>query len=237
MADGSQRRRHVASVVTGDIVSTTGKKGDKIMKNVRTTPFFVALSFLFSLLLLLPAMAFSHCDGLDGPVIVAAKKALESGEVNPVLIWVQKKDEQTIRDAFSKTLAVRKLDSKARELADMYFYETLVRIHRAGEGAPYTGLKPAGRDLGPAVPAGDKALEDGKLQPLAKLLMKTVEEGLHGQFEKAVSKKKFKADDVEDGREYIEAYVRYIHYVERLYEAAKTQAPGHFQEAAEKHGH
>ena len=207
------------------------------MKNVNAGLVFVGLSALFSFFLFLPAVAFAHCDGLDGPVVVAAKKALESGKVNPVLIWVQKKDEQTIRDAFGKTLAVRRLDPKARELADLYFFETLVRVHRAGEGAPYTGLKPAGRDLGPAVPAGDKALTDGKLEPLAKLLMKTVEEGLHGQFEKAMTKKKFIADDVEAGREYIEAYVQYIHYVERLYEAAKTQAPGHFPEAAEKHGH
>ncbi|MCL5807793.1 MAG: DUF6448 family protein [Deltaproteobacteria bacterium] len=207
------------------------------MKSVKAAIVFVGLSALFSFLLFLPAVTFAHCDGLDGPVVMAAKKALESGKVNPVLIWVQKKDEQTIRDAFGKTMAVRKLDPKARELADLCFFETLVRVHRAGEGAPYTGLKPAGRDLGPAIPAGDKALTDGKLEPLAKLLMKTVEEGLHGQFEKAMTKKKFKADDVEAGREYIEAYVQYIHYVERLYEAASTQAPGHFPEAAEKHGH
>jgi hypothetical protein len=149
------------------------------MKYVKTVPFFIGLSALFSLFLCLPAVTFAHCDGLDEPVVAAAKKALENGNVNPVLIWVQKKDEQTIKDAFRKTLAVRKLDPKAMELADMYFFETLVRVHWAGEGAPYTGLKPAGRDLGPAVPAGDKALVDGKLEPLAKLLLKTLETGLH----------------------------------------------------------
>ncbi len=164
-------------------------------------------------------------------------KALESGNVNLVLIWVQKKDEQAIREAFQKTLDVRKLDSKARALADMYFFETSVRVHRAREGAPYTGLKPAGRDLGPAVPAGDKALADGKLQPLAKLLIGTLEKGLHEQFEQAMAKKKFKADDVAAGREYVEAYVKYIHYVERLYEAAKRTAHGHFPEAGAEHDH
>lgn len=207
------------------------------MKTVKMSYLFIGLSALFSLFLSLPAVTFAHCDGLDGPVVVAAKKALESGNANPVLIWVQKKDEETTKEAFQKTLAVRKLDPKAKELADMYFFETLVRVHRAGEGAPYTGLKPAGRDLGPAVPAGDKALADGKLEPLAKLLMKTFETGLHEQFKKALSKKEFKADDVEAGREYIEAYVPYIHYVERLYEAAKVSAPGHFPEAAAGHAH
>ncbi len=207
------------------------------MKEAKVVRLFMAYISVLALLFCLPAVIYAHCDGLDGPVVTAAKNALESGNVNPVLIWVQKKDEQTIKDAFNSTLAVRKLDPKAKDLADSYFFETLVRVHRTGEGAPYTGLKPSGRDLGPAVPAGDKALEDGKLEPLAKLLMQTIEKGLHEQFEQAMSRKKFKADDVEAGREYIEAYVKYIHYVERLDEAAKISAHGHYPEAAVEHAH
>ncbi len=208
------------------------------MKQITKTTVFLFVTAFCTLLLFLPALTLAHCDGLDGPVVSAAKTALESGNANPVLIWVQQKDEQTIRDAFNRTLAVRKLDPQARELADWYFFETLVRVHRAGEGAPYTGLKPAGRDLGPAVPAGDKALEDGRLQPLAKLLLKTVETGLHEQFAPAMSRKKFSPDDVDAGRKYVESYVKYIHYVERLYEAAKVSAHGHFPEAATtEHAH
>src|ERR1051326_7561606 len=124
-------------------------------------PVFVVV-VLFMIGLFQPNQAIAHCDGLDGPVVKAAQKALESGNVNPVLIWVLKKDEGEIKKAFQKTLAVRKLNPQAKELADMYFFETLVRIHRAGEGEPYTGLKPAGRDLEPAIPAADKAIESGK---------------------------------------------------------------------------
>ncbi len=206
------------------------------MTTIRTIPIVIA-AVLGALTILHPPAALAHCDGLDGPVVIAAQKALESGNVNPVMIWVQKKDEDAIKDAFQRTLAVRNLDPKAKDLVDRYFYETLVRMHRAGEGAPYTGLKPAGRDLGPALPAGDRALEDGRLQPLAKLLMQAVEKGLHEQFERVMSRKKFKADDVEAGREYVEAYVKYIHYVERLYESATVAAHGHFPEAAAEHDH
>jgi hypothetical protein len=94
---------------------------------------------------MMPTKVFGHCDGMDGPVVQAAQRALAKGDVNLVLIWVQANDEAEIRKVFAKTLAVRKLNPEARELADLYFFETLVRIHRAGEGALYTGLKPAGR--------------------------------------------------------------------------------------------
>jgi len=175
--------------------------------------------------------AFAHCDGLDGPVVKAAQNALEMGNVNLVLIWVQKKDESEIKKTFQKALAVRRLNPQAKELADRYFFETLVRIHRAGEGASYTGLKPAGRNLGPAIPATDKALESGKVEPLVKLLTEATQTGVREQFKQVTAKKKFGKDDVSAGQEYVKGYVEFVHYVERIYEAAKNPAEGHFPES------
>jgi hypothetical protein len=170
---------------------------------------------------------------MDGPVVKAAQKALATGDVNLVLIWVQKSDETEIRKAFGQTLAVRKLGQEARELADRYFFETLVRIHRAGEGAPYTGLKPAGRDLGPAIPAADKALETRSVEPLLKLLSEAMQEGIRGHFNSAMGKADFKKDDLDSGRTYVKEYVEFIHYVERIYEAAKNPVLGHYHELEE----
>ena len=196
-----------------------------ICRSVIFTTMFVMLVFF------LPNHAAAHCDGMDGPVVKAAQKALETGDANPVLIWVQKKDEGEIKKAFQKTLAVRKLNPQAKELADMYFFETLVRIHRAGEGEPYTGLKPAGRDLGPAIPAADKALENGKVDPLVKLLTEAIQTGIREQFKQAIAKKISDKEDVSAGREYVKGYVEFIHYVERIYEAAKNPAEGHYPDS------
>ena len=181
--------------------------------------------------------AFAHCDGMDGPVVMAARQALETGDVNPVLIWVQEKDEAEIRSVFQKTLAVRKLSPEAKDLADRSFFETLVRVHRAGEGEPYTGLKPAGRDLGPAIPAADRAVADGKLEPLFKLLTNKIHDGLHERFKEAMEKKNFKKDDLDGGRKYVEAYVIFLHYIEALYEAAGKAGHGHHLEHEEGKEH
>ena len=200
------------------------------LRNIITTPF--AMAVVSAALLLGSNTSFAHCDGLDGPVVKAARQALDTGNLNLVLIWVQKDDVAEIKNAFQKTLTVRKLSLTAKEMADNYFFETLVRVHRHGEGAPYTGIKPAGRDLGPAIPAADKALEAGSVEPVVKLLTDAVQKGLREQFTSAVSKKKFHKDDVAAGQQYIGAYVEYIHYVERIYEAAKDPAHGHFSEPA-----
>jgi len=180
---------------------------------------------------LLLAWAIGHCDTLDGPVIKLARKALETGNVNHVLPWVRPEDEHEIRHAFDHALSVRKLGPYARELADTHFFETLVRVHRASEGAPYTGLKPAGADLGPAVPAADKALEDGSVETVVKLLADAVRAGVHRHFHDVMAHRKFAVDDVAAGREYVEAYVPYVHYVEQLWEvAAGSPVHGHYAE-------
>lgn len=176
-------------------------------------------------LLMTPVKVFGHCDGMDGPVVQAAQRALAKSDVNLVLIWVQANDEAEIRKVFVKTMAVRKLNSEARELADLYFFETLVRIHRAGEGAPYTGLKPAGRDLGPAIPAADKAIEIGAVEPLVKLITGEATNGIRERFQKVTAAKKFNAGDVNAGRGYVKAYVDFLHYVEGLHRF--VQAIGH----------
>lgn len=181
--------------------------------------------FLFA-----PTKAMPHCDGLDGPVVKAAEKALASGDVNLVLVWVRKPDEKQVRQAFERTLAVRGLGAEARELADRYFFETLVRIHRAGEGAPYTGLKEAGRDLGPAIPLADQALTTGRIDPLLELLADETSKGVRERFQHAMKAKNYSTGDVAAGRRFVQAYVAFVHYVERAYEAASHPVAGHFPE-------
>ena len=208
------------------------------MKLHQITAKAAALATISAALLFAAGPASAHCDGMDGPVIKSAQQALDTGNVNRVLVWVQHTDEAQIKDAFRKTLEVRQLNPSARELADHYFFETLVRVHRAGEGAPYTGIKAAGRDLGPAVVAGDKALETGSVEPLAQLLTHAVHKSVGGQFKEVMAKKNYKADDVVAGQAYVKAYVEYIHSVERIYEAAASPAHGQVSEpAAAAHKH
>jgi hypothetical protein len=171
-------------------------------------------------------------------VVSAARQALEAGKPNAALVWVKAKDEPAVRRAFSETLAVRKLSPQAREMADRYFFETLVRLHRAGEGAPYTGIKPAGRDLGPAIPLADKAVASGSEGELVAMLSSEVEQGLHARFAELQRKRNYHPDDLTAGREYIERYVAFVHYVEGVHQAAEAQVAGHYpdeQEAPDEH--
>lgn len=184
---------------------------------IRLTGFgllMAALGWVF-----VPQTGHAHCDTLDGPVVKDARAAMEKGDVTPVLKWVRKEDEQQIKKAFEETLGVRRLGKQAKELADMYFFETLVRIHRAAEGAPYTGLKPAGQ-VEPVVAAADNAIRKGSVDDLSKEVSALVTVGIHQRFERLMKTKKHVEETVPTGREYVEAYVEFVHYVERLHNDA-----------------
>lgn len=186
-------------------------------------------------ILVAPQPALAHCDALDGPVIVEARQALEKGDVTPVLKWVGAAAEAEIRAAFAQTVNVRKLDPAARELADRYFFETLVRVHRAGEGAPYTGLKPAGT-VAPVVAMADRALDEGTIDSLAGKIASHTEAGIRERFRHALETRQHAGDSVAAGREAVAAYVTYVHYVEGIANAVHAETH-HGSAAAAAHQH
>lgn len=197
--------------------------------NLRFTSQRLAIGAAIMLIFTLPTQALAHCDTLDGPVVGDARVALDKADVTPVLKWVKAADEAELREAFAKAQAVRKLNPEARALADTYFFETLVRIHRAGEGAPYTGLKPAGT-VEPPIAMADRALEKGNVDDLAKAIASHAEAGVRERFQHALATRQHAQESVAAGRDYVAAYVTYVHYVEGLAQAVHAEA--HHGEAA-----
>lgn len=191
---------------------------------------FLAAPALAAGLLLSSQAAQAHCDSIDGPVAKAALAALDTGNVNLALPYAPAGAEGEIQAAFAQSLKVRGLGADARALADRAFIETTVRLHRVGEGAPYTGLKPAGIDYGPAIPAAERAVATGDLTQVKALLAEEVEHGLHSRLGHVLETQKGAKDPaaargVPAARERVSAELGFVTYVEGLSQA--VQGPGH----------
>ena len=185
--------------------------------------------------IVLAANAFGHCDTLNGPIVPLAQAALEKGDITPLLKWVQPAYEHELKEAFDKAVAVRREGKDAQELADRYFLETFVRVHRAGEGAPYTGLKD--EPVLPIVALADKALETGSADSMVSKIKDHVARGIKDKFERAVELGKHKDHTVEAGRAYVAAYVEYVHYVEGIRNAVMAAGHAHGEAATESAEH
>lgn len=170
---------------------------------------------------------------MDGPVVGAARKALDAGDASIILPWVHRQGEAEVRSAFERALRVRKLGGEAAALAELWFFETAVRVHRAGEGAAYTGLKPAGLPVGPVLPLAEEALETGSAKKLIDFLSGTIAEEVNEKLAHAMEAKKHAGEGVEAAREHVQAMLALELWSHHLYEYVKSREA----RAEARHGH
>lgn len=184
------------------------------MKSKKLVTSIAAVIVAVGIMAISPLAAYAHCDTMDGPTVADGRKALESGNINYALKWVQPEYEKEITDAFNLSIKVKDLSPEAKEISEKYFYDNLVRVHRAGEGAPFDGVKPHGTPIDEKVAAADESIEAGNLSPLKGLIEEEKVPELGERFEKVMALKDYDLNNVEEGREYIEAYVKFFKFAE-----------------------
>ena len=159
----------------------------------------------------------SYVESMDGPVVKAAETALDMENINYILSFVGSEDAGELKDAFERTLSVRELSGEAAELADYWFFETVVRLHNKSEGKAYNGLKPAGMDWGPIIPKLDKAFETENIDEFLEFLLNFIREDIKSRFEDVIFKKDYDINDVEDARDYINSMLDFVDYTQKFY--------------------
>ena len=174
------------------------------------------VAFLLTMFMMVFTISsYAHCDSYDGPVIKEALKALDKGTVSLVMKWVDKEHEAEITSLFNKTVNLKKKDAEIYSIVEKHFLETLVRLHREGEGAPFTGLKPAGSTT-PIIQMADKSIENNEGKTLLTNLNNHIQKVISEKFEKVNALSKVKDNSVTEGRAYVAAYVDYTHTLEAI---------------------
>lgn len=171
---------------------------------------------LTAFILILSQPLSAHCDSYDGPLIKDALKSLESNNINPVLKWVDEKYETEITVLFNKIVSLRGGDKEVYAIVEKHFLETLVRLHREGEGAPYTGLKPAG-SASPIIVMADQAIASGEVKTLTTKFDAHLNKVLADKYNEVMEKSLKKDNSTAEGREYVRAYVEYTHFLEAIH--------------------
>ena len=183
-------------------------------ENLIRSLFIMSLTLIFSIITVQPVEA--HCDSYDGPVLKDASKALETNNVELIKKWIPAADEAELVALFHKTYNLKKGDQEVYKIVQTHFYETFVRLHRQMEGAPYTGLKPAGTTE-KIIVMSDNALESGDIDHLLNALSNHVNSVLKEKYEKVAALDRVKDDSPAKGRQFVAAYVDYIHSIEAVH--------------------
>lgn len=195
------------------------KSGASSMQNAKKNQSVLWIVFLSLFITIGTPPVSAHCDSFDGPTIKDAVKALETNNVSLVLKWISREQEDVVVPLFQKTYALRTGDQDVYKIVEQYFFETLVRLHRETEGAPFTGLKPAGTAK-KIVQLSDQALDRKDIEGLLIKLNNHLGKVLREKYEKVASLEKVKDKSAANGREYVAAYVDYTHTIEAIHDIA-----------------
>jgi len=132
-------------------------------------------------------------------------KALDAQDVEIALAFVDEASEAEVRTIFEEVSEIRTLRATVREIADRLFTETVVRLHRASEGAPFTGLKPAGLDHGPVIPVAERAIRTGSPDELIGELTHEVEVEVKARLDRVLALRARAHEGLRPAREYTSA--------------------------------
>ena len=186
----------------------------------------ILILFVVAFTLCAPQAA-AHCDWIGGPVVASARTALENADVTPVLKWIPAEREQEIRDAFARAVSARAAGGEARGIADQWFFETVVRVHRASEGEPFTGLQGEDYRPEPGIALADHALESNSLAELEGALTTALRTELRKRFSATLEAKKHAEHDAAAGRHFVRLYADFVHYVDEVHRRVLASAPAH----------
>lgn len=186
----------------------------------------LSIVFVSFLMIFGSLSASAHCDSYDGPVIKDATKALETNNVNLVLKWITPEQEKEIIPLFKKIYLLKSGDKELYAIVEKHFFETLVRLHRETEGAPYTGLKPAGTTK-QIIQMTDKALNDGNVDNFLVKFNTHIDKVITEKYQKVAELNKVKNNSTEQGRAYVAAYVDYTHTIEAIHDVLEHGGVSH----------
>ena len=155
-------------------------------------------------------------DPHNGPVMRAAKMALETGNANYVLIWVSEKSENTLKNLLEKTYCERSSRKNLQNRAIDWYFETVNRFHLANKGALYTCLKPGGLDENPIVPKVERAIETGNFEKIIGVIPNTHAADVREHFHHVMDKRNYDLNNIAAGRAYVSAFFDFIGYVHNL---------------------
>jgi len=152
----------------------------------------------------------------NGPVIIAAKKALETGNPNYVLIWVPEESENTLKNLLEKTFCERSTRKNIQNRGIDWYFESVNRLHFTCRWPHCPGMTSDGSDMKMIVSMVERAFETGNCEEICGVLPIAHTAEVKLRFHNVMNKRNYTVDDIAAGRAYVSAFIAFIAYLHNL---------------------
>jgi hypothetical protein len=152
----------------------------------------------------------------SGLLMRAARRALETGNADHILIWVPAGSENTLKNLHEKACCEHTIRTGRKNPAADWYYRKACCFHASWCG-------PHDLDSAAKTPEGKKiislveqACESGSLAEITMVMPATAREKLQQQFDDLRQKQTFSPEDICAGRRYVEALSGFTALVKEL---------------------
>jgi hypothetical protein len=156
------------------------------------------------------------CNQHDGPVTRAAKRALETGNAQYILIWIQKESENTVKNLLERACCERTTRKDSHQRTTDWFFETVNRLHSAYYGPCNLDISTKSREEKEIILLVERACESGNVEELLTIIPDASAVEMRQCFEDVMKKRDYGGKNSAAGRVYISAVVDFIACVHHL---------------------
>jgi len=158
-----------------------------------------------------------HCDRNDGPVTRAAKRALETGNAQHILIWIQEDSENTVKNLLEKACCERTTRNDAHNNTVDWYFGTVSRLHSAYHGTHNLNISTKTPEEKAIILLVERACESGNFEDLSPVIPDDCTGEMRQYFDDVMKMRNFDKKNSAAGRVYVSAVVNFITFVYHLH--------------------
>jgi hypothetical protein len=160
----------------------------------------------------------------NGPVMRAAKMALETGNADHILIWVPEESENTLKNLLEKTCCERTTQRKARNHSIEWYLQTINRLHSEYYRPHDLNISTKTPEERKTILLVERACETGNFDEIATVMQITSDEEIRQRFNDVLNKSNYDMDNIAAGRAYVSAFTDFIACINSLRSGSRREA-------------
>jgi hypothetical protein len=152
----------------------------------------------------------------NGPVIRAAKMAMETGNASYILIWLPKEAENTLKNLLERTYCENRTRKNTQNHSIDWYFKSVNRLHSRYGWPDYPGMKFKETDEETIALMVERAFESGNFEEINSIIPLNHSGDARERFHKVMMKRNYSVDDIAAGRVYVSAFIAFIVYLHNL---------------------
>lgn len=155
-------------------------------------------------------------DSHNGPMMIAAKRALETGKAHHILIWIPEKSENTLKNLLEKVCCKRRIQADGHDRIVDWYFETISRFHSGYYGPHNLNISTKTPEEKSIIFLVESACESGNFEEITTVIRDTPTGEMRQRFDDVMKKRNYCEENIAAGRVYVSVFTYFIAFVNNL---------------------